>query len=172
MTEFRRNGQITDAHVYLEDNDLVGIVSEFQIPSIEWNTIEHETLGQVAVYKTAARALQALEGSMKWEFVEPTLAEMAYNPTKVYPFQLHSKVDIWGPDGLDLDKSYTLVTLVALQFNKAGPGVAKLGDLMDVELDFTCTRLTQRIHDSDKVMFSVDVFANRVQDGSGDIWPR
>lgn len=172
MVDFKRHGQITSAEVYLEDNSLVGIVSEFSIPEIAWNTIDHETLGQVAIFKAPARPLQALEGSMKWQFVEPSLAAMAYNPTKVYPFQLHSKVDIMGPDGFDQDNSYTLVTLVALQFHKASFGAAKLGDLMDTDTEFTCVRMTQKIHDSDTELFSVDVFANTVKAGGSDIWKR
>lgn len=169
---FKRNGQITNSEVYFEDKTLVGICSEFNIPEIEWGTVDHETLGQVAVFKAPSRPLQSLGGSMKWAFPEPELMEMAYNPTIVYPFMLHSKVDILGPDGFDSENSYTLVTLAALMFTKSAMGAAKLGDLMDEELDFTCMRLSQRVHDSNRQIFAVDVFANTVQVGGKDVWSR
>ena len=169
---FKRFGQITNAEVYFEDKNLVGIVKEFKVPKIEWNQIDHETLGQVAVFKTAARTLQALEGSMSWESIDPDLMEMAYTPTKTWGFQLHSHVDIWDADGLSVENSYTLVTSVGLNFSSSELGAAKLGDLQENEVAFNCSRLTQRVHDSDKVLFSVDVFANRVRNGDGDIWPR
>jgi P2 family phage contractile tail tube protein len=172
MTEFNRFGQITNAEVYLEDNSLVGICKEFKVPKIEWNTIDHETLGQVAVFKAPARPLQALEGSMTWDTIDPDLLGMSYTPTKVFPFQLHSLNDVWGPDGRDEGKSFTLITTVGLQFVSSELGAAKLGDLQGQEVEFTCTRLSQRVHSSDKVIFSVDVFANRARNGQGDIWPR
>lgn len=165
-------GQITNAEVYFEDKSLVGICKEFKLPKIEWNTVDIETLGQVAVFKAPARPLQALEGSMTWESIDPELSGMSYTPTKVWPFQLHSMVDVWGPDGLDEAESYTLVTTVGLQFISSELGAAKLGDLQEQEVEFTCSRLTQRVHDSDKVIFTVDVFANRARNGEGDIWSR
>lgn len=172
MPEFKRHGHITQAEVYYEDKSLVGLAKEFKIPKIEWGTVDHETLGQVAVYKAPARPLQALEGSMTMSFIEPQMAELAYNPTIIHSFQLHSKVDIWGADGLDQANSYTLVTSLGLQFLSAEQGPGKLGDEVEHELEFSCPRLTQRVHDSDKVLLAVDVFAGIVDTGSGPIWPR
>lgn len=167
---FKRHGQITNSEVYFEDKTLVGICAEFNVPEIEWGTVDHETLGQVAVFKAPSRALQALEGSMKWQFPEPELLEMAYNPTIVYPFMLHSKVDILTEDGFTSDSSYTLVTTAAVMFTKAAMGASKLGDLMDEELDFTCVRLSQRVHDSNRQIFAVDIFANTLNVGGKAVW--
>lgn len=172
MAELLRNGQITNSEVYFEDNNLVGICAEFNIPELEWGMVTHETLGQVAIFEAPSRPLQALKGSLKMAFPEPELLEMAYNPTRVYPWQLHKKVDIMGPDGFDTGKSYTLITVCGLMFTKVGLGTAKLGDLMDQEMDFTCMRLSQRVHDSEKQIFAVDVFANTVQVGGKDVWSR
>ena len=169
---FKNFGQTTQHDIYLRDNNLVGIASEFNIPDIEWNRVDIETLGQVAVYKPPARPLQALDGSIKWLFAEPEIAGLINNPTKIHTFQVHSKADVWGPDGIDNEQSYTLVTICALLFHKTSFNAAKLGDLAGVESEFTCQRMSQRIHDSNEVLFSLDILANEVKDGSGDIWWR
>ncbi|MBO9421708.1 phage major tail tube protein [Labrenzia sp. R4_2] len=172
MTDYRRFSNITNADVYLEDNSLLGITREFKIPSIEWKTVDIETLGQVAVFKTPTRVLEALTGTMKFQALEPELAEEFYNPTKVHKLQLHQHLDVNGPDGLDRERSCTLITIASVQFFKTEFGGAKLGDLDEVDYEFTCSRLVQRVHDSDSVLLEVDVFNNKARNSSGDIWAR
>ncbi|EFO32500.1 putative phage major tail tube protein [Roseibium sp. TrichSKD4] len=172
MADYKRYGQIVNAECYLEDNSLVGIVKEFKIPKIEWKTVDIETLGQVAVYKAPTRVMEALTGSMTFQFIEPEIAAQVYNPAKALRFQLHQYVDVNGPDGFDLENSYTLITLVSLRFFGAEFGGTKLGDLEEQETEFTCHRLLQRVHDSDKTLLEVDVFANTVRNSSGEFWRR
>lgn len=170
MADLLRHGHITDARVYEEGNDLVGIADEFSAPEIEWNRVDHETLGQVAIFKPPARPLQALEGSLVLKFPEPDVYERMLNPTRVHNWQLHSKADIWGPDGLDAEKSFVLVTTVGLMFYKPRLTGAKLGDEQKVEADFSCVRMRQTIHASGRELFAVDVFANSVDVGGSPVW--
>ena len=166
-----RFGQITNAEVYFEDNTLVGMVKEFKIPKIAWQSIDHETLGQVAVWKAPARPMQALEGSVKFGFVDPDVAAMTYMPTRAWRFQIHHDVDVWGQDGLDTDKSYKLVTAVRLLFTESELGGAKLGDLVEHDAPFTCTRFVQRVYSEQTPLIGVDVMANRIWGKYGDPWP-
>lgn len=170
MADLRRYGKHTNATVYLDDNSLVGICSELDLPDIEWKTIEHETLGQIAVLKRATRVLEAMEGSLTLDFLEPELAEKFYDPTRNQVLQLHEDVDISGPDGFDREKSFKLITVLTVQFFKAPARTAKLADNDGAKFEFTTSRLVQRVHDSDTVMLEVDVFANKVRNSSGDIW--
>lgn len=172
MADYRRYGQITNAEVYLRDNSLVGIAKSFKLPKIEWKTVDIETLGQVACYKAPTRTLESLTGSTTFQFLEPEITEQAYDPTKTLKFQLHQYVDVNGPDGLDLERSYTLITNVDLRFYSLEPGGTELGDAEELEGEFTVSRLVQRVHDSDKVMLEVDVFGNRARNSSGEMWRR
>lgn len=170
MADYRRFASIVNAEVYKEDNSLLGIAREFKIPSIEWKTVDIETLGQVAVYKAPTRVLEALTGSMKFQALEPELAEEFYNPTISHKLQLHQRLDVNGPDGHDRERSCTLITIVSARFFKTDASGAKLGDLDEIDYEFTCSRLAQRVHDSDRTLLEIDVFANTARNSSGDIW--
>lgn len=170
MSDYRSFANIVNADVYKEDNSLLGIVKEFKIPGIEWKTVDIETLGQVAVYKAPTRVLEAITGSMKFRAFEPELAEEFYNPTITHKLQLHQKLDVNGPDGLDRERSCTLITIVNIQMFKTDFGGAKLGESDEIDYEFSCSRLAQRVHDSDRTLLEIDVFANTVRNSSGDIW--
>lgn len=170
MADLRRNAKINNAEIYLKDNNLVGIAEEIDLPKIEWRLVEHETLGQVAVFKTPSRVMEAMEGSITFSHVEPDLALDFYDPTKTHVLQAHHKTDVTGPDGFDADRSFTLVTVLNVQFYSVSLSGSKLGDLVNVPLEYTVSRLVQRVHDADDVLFEVDVFTNTVRNSSGDLW--
>ena len=167
----KRYGQITNAEAYFEDNTLVGIIKELDLPEIEWETVEHETLGQVAVFKAPARPLKALEGEMTFGFVEPTIAGMTYMPTKAFTFQLHHNVDVWDQNGLSMEESFKLVTVVRVLFHSSKLGGSKLGDLVDHKVKFTCNRFVQSVYQTGEELIGVDVMANRAWNRDGEIWP-
>ncbi|WP_310620886.1 phage major tail tube protein [Flexibacterium corallicola] len=172
MADYSRYGLMTNAEVYLDDNSLVGIAKEFKMPKIEWKTQDIETLGQVAVYKAPTRTLEALEGSITFSHIVPEIAERSYDPTKSMTLQLHSFVDVNNEDGLDLENSYTLITIMTMRVFSTEFGGSKLGDLEEIETGFSCSRLVQRVHDSDKKLLEVDVFSNKARNSSGDFWRR
>ncbi len=138
MTDFRRFGTAVNADLYLEDNSLLGLAKEFKIPpGLEWKTVEIETLGQIAVYKAPSRVLEAMEGSIKLQAAEPDLLADFYNPTITHKLQMHQQVDINGPDGVDLEKSFTLITLASVRFFKTEFGGASLGgEAEEIDLEF------------------------------------
>ncbi len=173
MADFRgRFGQITNSEIYLGDNTLVGLAKSFKMPKIEWKTVDIETLGQVAVYKAPTRTLEALTGELTMSSVDPELEEIFLDPTKTQTIQSHKYVDVNSADGADLERSYTLVTILQVRFFGHELGESKNGDPEESTHEMSISRLVQRIHDSNKPLFEVDVFASSVRNSSGEMWRR
>lgn len=169
----RRHGQITNALTYLNDDELVGVMAECEFDDIEWTDVDHETLGQVAIFKAPARPLKAVTGTMKFSFVEPDVRSMTLRPTVAPLFQMHEDVDVWGEAGLDLEQSYKLVTTCRPLFHTSKVAGRKLGDMVGFEAKFTCLRYTQFVYGEEgDPLIGVDVKANRVWGKHGDAWPR
>ncbi len=170
MADLIRYGKSKQAELYLEDNSLIGIATSFKIPKIEWETIEHETLGQIAVLKTPGRKLNALEGSASFQFLEPEVMEKVYDPTHLHKMQLHQFVDVSGPAGHDEENSHTLITIVDVRFHGVEMNETKSGDDAEISAEYTCSRLVQRLHSREETLLEVDVFANKVRNSSGAFW--
>lgn len=163
-------GQITDAPVYLNDKSLVGHCEEFNIPEIETQMIEHETLGSIGVMKLPRRGLSALEGSMMMSFADPEFLSITSNPRKAAVFQVHSKLDVSNALGLDEENSTTIVTHVTALFSKSAfPGAKK--EAGKHSADFTVTRLMQRDIKSSTPIVEIDLFANIYKVNGEDVWP-
>ncbi len=170
MTDYRRYGSMTNANLYYGDNSLLGVVKEFKVSDIEWKTVDIETRGQVAVYKAPTRTLEALTGTLKLQAFEPELVQGFYNPTIVHPLQIHHNVDHNSEIGFDVEKSFTLITLMQARVFKSGFGGISLGDEEELEFEFSLNRLVQRVHDSEETLLNVDVFANKAGNSSGAFW--
>nr|WP_321527031.1 phage major tail tube protein [uncultured Cohaesibacter sp.] len=170
MTDYRRYGQSVQSDVYLEDNSLIGIAKSFQLPAIKWKTVSIETLGQVAVYEPPTRVLEALSGSFTMSFFEPDLMAAFFNPTKSQKLQFHQYVDLNNEDGYDAERSFTRISILTLRVTSYEHQEVSLGENEDIPLEFSCSRLVQRIHDSDQTLLEVDVFNNRAGNSSGDFW--
>ena len=170
MADYRRYGQSVQSEVYLEDNSLVGIAKGFQLPAIKWKTVTIETLGQVAVYEPPSRVLEALNGSLTMSFFEPELMGDFFNPTKSQKLQFHQYVDVSNEDGYDAERSFTRISILTMRFTGYEHQEVSLGENEEVPLDFSCSRLVQRIHDSDKTLLEIDVFGNKAGNSSGAFW--
>ncbi len=168
----RRHARITNATIYLEDNSLVGVAREIQLPKLEWHEVEHESLGQVAVFKTPARAMQALEGSITWESIDPDIARRTLNPARAITIQAHHEQDVWGPDGHVAEDSVTIVTIMRCLFKSAELEALKNSEQAGWEQEFTCTRLVQRVHSENVPLIEVDVFANAVKVDGENVFGR
>ena len=169
----RRHGQITNALTYMDDQELVGVMAECEFDDIEWNTVEHETLGQVVIFEAPARPLKPVTGTMKFSFIEPESRSITLNPTKAPLFQMHMDVDVWGNEGLDISQSYKLVTTCRPLFKTSKMGAMKLGDMVGFEAKFSTLRYTQFVYGEEgDPLIGVDVKANRVWGKHGDMWPR
>lgn len=166
-----RYGQVTDAPVYLEDKELLGICNEFNIPELESGTVEHDTLGAVGVLMLPRRGLNGLTGSIKLQFPEPEMVAMFSRPNKAAKFQVHQKIDVFDADGLNEEKSETLITHVKALFTKNAFASVKKGEAHEDTAEFTCTAFMQRLTSSDVPLVEVDLFANIYKVNGEDVWP-
>lgn len=163
-------GQITDADLYNDEKELLGVVKEFKIPSMEITTIEQEGLGSVGVLKLPSRGLSALEGTLKLLYPEQSLLRAMNLPTKVVSFQLHEKLDIFNPDGFDEAESTVLITHVRAMFSKVEGGDSKKGEAREVDGEFSATYLMQRYVNSETPLFEVDLFNNIYRVNGKNVW--
>ncbi len=166
-----QHAQITDAHVYMEDNSLAGICKEFSIPEIEVSQIEHETLGSIGVMKLPSRSLASLEGSLTVSHPDPAFLAIVSNPRKAARFQLHSKLDAFHAMGLDEENSTTIVTHVTALFHKSAFPAAKKGEAGEYTAEFSVTRLMQREYRSQTPIVEIDLFAGIHKVNGQDVWP-
>lgn len=165
-------GQITDAEVYLEDQSLVGVAAELKLPSLENGQIEHETLGSIGVLKLPKRGLAALEGSIKLSFPEPEFVKRAANPRTAVLLQVHDKIDVFGPDGLDTDKSTTRVTVLKCLFSKTSEDTNKKGDAKSFEGEFSVSYFMQRLISESVPMIEINLFSMVYRVAGEDVWPQ
>lgn len=164
-------GKVSDAPVYLEDKELLGICNGFTIPEIESGTIEHDTLGSVGVLMLPQRGINGLSGSIKLMFPEPTMVSTFARPNKAARFQVHQKIDVFDADGLNEEKSDTLITHVKALFNKSAFAEVKKGEAQEATGEFHATYLMQRLTSSDVPLVEIDLFANIYKVGGEDVWP-
>lgn len=165
------HGQITDAHVYMNDNQMIGLCDEFNVPDLENKQIEHETLGSIGVLSLPARSLAGLGGDMKMSFPEPEFMAITSNPRKAHSLQLHSKLDVFDAGGLNEDLSTTLVTLVTLMFKKRAFPTSKKGENGQYTADFSVTRLVQRDIRANVPIVEIDLFKQIHRVMGENVWP-
>lgn len=164
-------GQVTDAPVYLEDKELLGICNEFNIPELESGTVEHDTLGSVGVLMLPRRGLSGLTGSIKLIFPEPEMVSIFSRPNKAAKFQVHQKIDVFDAGGLNEGNSTTLITHVTALFTKNSFASVKKGEAQEDTGEFSCTYLMQRLTSSETPLVEVDLFANIYKVNGEDVWP-
>lgn len=164
-------GQITNADCYMNDTDLKGRVEELDMGEFALTEVEHASLGMIGVLKLPGRPVEAIEGKINFNWVDAEIEKMLLNPTKVVRLQLHSYVDIFGPDGLDVAKSHTLVTHIGFMPLKRGGGTAKLGDKMQSEYAISITSFSQKVYGEAVPIIEYDGW-NGIYNVNGEpVWP-
>ncbi len=164
-----RIGQITQADVYLDDKSLVGRFKDFTTPDIEWQEIEHETLGQIAALSLPGRPLKKLTGKFTIEYLDDALYPRLYNPTVFFPFALHSYVDVFDAAGLSKDASYRVVTNVTIAIRRVGGHAFKLGEKFEGEAEWSATRFVQGVPGATPWV-EYDVMNQVARNNGVDIW--
>ncbi|MGR3760889.1 phage major tail tube protein [Roseobacteraceae bacterium NS-SX3] len=166
-----RHGQITNAHIYNDERDLWGISAEFQIPSVETQMIEHETLGAVGVLKLPARGLRALDCTFKLQYPDVELHRQMLRPNKTVSLHLHETVDLFDIGGLNEDASTTLVTSVRCYFSKVDSGGSKLGEARDLTGEASAVYFMQRVTNSETPLIEVNLMENIYRVNGEPVWP-
>lgn len=164
-------GQITNADIYLGDANVRGRVAEFDPGEIGHQDVEHDTLGMIGVLKLPGRPLQAIEGKISFKWLDEEIERQLLNPTKFPKIQLHSYVDVFDEDGLNAEKSHTLVTHIGFSSLKRGGMSAKLGDPMGTEYDISIHNFVQKVYGAATPIIEFDVFNGIYKVNGEDVWP-
>lgn len=165
-------GQITNADLYLNDTDVKGRVAEFDMGEIGATEVEHKTLGQIGVIKLPGRPVEAIEGKISFEWLDESIERDLLNPTKRHKIQLHSYVDVFGADGLDVDKSHTLVTHIGFHVMKRSGNSAKLGEQLASEHAISIQSFSQKVYGEAVPIVEFDAWAGIYNVNGEEVWPR
>lgn len=164
-------GQITNADLYVNGEDVKGRVDEFDMGDIGSTEIEHATLGMIGVLKLPGRPVEAITGKIGFEWLDAELERQLLNPTKRHNVQLHSYVDVFDQDGLNSEKSHTIVTHIGFHTMKRGNGTAKLGDAMGTGHDITIPKFIQKVYGDAVPIVEFDVFSGVYNINGEPVWP-
>ncbi|WP_439605403.1 phage major tail tube protein [Shinella sp.] len=165
-------GQITAGDVYLNETNLVGQISEIDLGELEHQEVEHSALGMISIMKLPGRPLQAVAGKFTFSYLAASVSRKILNPTVANRFQLHSYVDMMGPDGLDREASHTVITHIRFQTMKSGGRTAKLGEPFAGELDVSITYWMQKVYGDQTPIVEYDGFNNIYNIDGEPVWPR
>ncbi len=165
-------GQITNADVYINEVDVAGRVAELDMGEIAHQEVKHETLGMIGVMNLPGRPVQEIGAKISFEWLDDAVMRDIINPTKRSKLQLHSFVDVFDSDGLNLDKSHILVTHIGFLMMKTGDLKSKLGDQMGITHDITVASLTQKVYGESTPVIEFDVFAQIYKINGENVWWR
>lgn len=168
----RKIGQITNADCYINDVDIAGRVAELDMGDFGYTEVEHSALGMIGVLKLPGRPVEAIEGKIAFEWLDEEVSRTIIDPTKVHRFQLHSFVDIFGPEGLDRSQSHTLVTHLGFHTMKTGGRSQKLGEQLAQEHDISIVSIVQKVYGAETPLLEYDVHAGIHRINGVDVWPR
>jgi P2 family phage contractile tail tube protein len=164
-------GQITNADLYLNGVDIKGRVEELDLGDIGSTEIEHATLGMIGVLKLPGRPVEAIDGKIKFEWLDELIERNLLNPTKRQSLQLHSYVDIFDQTGLNAEKSHTIVTHIGFHVMKRGGVKSQLGKGMGSEHSITVPSFTQKVYGDPTPIIEFDVMSGIYNINGEAVWP-
>ena len=166
-----QTGSTTNADILINGVDLAGRVMELDLGDFGYEEVEHTTLGMIGIIKLPSRAVSAIEGTIKFEYLDPELKRQLQNPTITHKLQLHQYVDVSGSDGLDVNASHVLVQHVGFRVLTTKKGTSKLGEAVEMEQSISILSFTEKVYGEETPILEYDVF-NRIHKVNGeDVWP-
>jgi hypothetical protein len=167
-----QTGSITNADILVNGVDIAGRVMELDLGEFGYTEIEHKALGMIGVLKLPSRAVEAIEATPKYEFLEPALKRQIMNPTKTHRLQLHQYVDVNDNEGLNLEQSHTLVHHIGFRTMKTTQGSSKLGENVEMEQNISVISIVTKVYGEEVPILEYDVFNNIHKVDGKDVWPR
>lgn len=162
---------ITNADVYLEETNLVGLLKEVDFGEIAHAEVEHETLGQVGILKLPGRPLQAIDATLTWNYLDDALMPRMYNPAQRTDLFFHHKVDAFDETGLNPDKSKVIVTLIGFMPISNSGMTPKLGEALTKETNVAVHRFRQAVRGAEIPVIDFDIWSGLYQINGVDVWP-
>lgn len=164
-------GQLTNGDIYWVDNLCVGRFKEFERPKIEYERVEHASLGMIAGFNAPSRQLKAMTGKCVLQFLDIDLLADAYDPTKGLALTLDAPVDIFGQGGIDISRGYRLTWHMTLMFGITGSGAHKLSNDFSAEWEYSCLRFVEKASNRTVPLREIDVMSQVNRINGRDVWP-
>lgn len=163
-------GQITSGDVYINEVNLVGQIEEIDLGELEHQEVEHSALGMIGILKLPGRPVQSISGKFTFAYLAASVSRTILNPTIAHKLQLHSYVDVMGPDGLDRSASHTLITHTRFHVMKHGGRTVKLGEPLKGELDVSITYWMQKVYGDQTPIVEYDGWNNIYNIDGEPVW--
>ena len=113
---------IYNANVYIDGVNLLGQAREFKMPEIEIKQEDFDGLGLVGQIKLPS-GVEALEGEITWNSINPEWANKAYNPFKATQLMVRGNLQTFDATGLA--KEVPIVITCSAMFSKNALGSFK-----------------------------------------------
>ena len=105
--------------VWLDGVNLIGHISEFEMPELEWNMSEHETIGLMGISEYP-RKMSPLEATITWADYSPELAAAAANPYQPVSLQLRSNFGVYTGSSKEGDILHKVALVARFKTNALG----------------------------------------------------
>lgn len=165
-------GQITNADIYWGDNLCIGRFAEFERPKLEYEKVEHASLGMVGKLNLPSRQLNAMTGKCNVQFLDIDLLPEAYNPAAGISITLDAPVDVFSSAGIDIARGYRLTWHMTVMFGVTSSGAHKLGTDFKGEWEYSCLRFVEKASNRQVPLREIDVMAQINRVNGVDVWPR
>lgn len=165
-------GQITNAAVYVRDQELVGRFKEFSPPEIEYETVKHSTLGSVAELELPGRMVKSMKGKGTFDFLDSSLVPEFYDPRVAVPLMIEGYCDVFDGNGLNTGAGYRVITHISLSVYKHGGKAFKLGEAFEGEFDYVARRCVMKFSDRAAPFIEIDAINQINKLNGADVFSR
>lgn len=148
--------RITNANIYLADNNMLGRATEIKLPDITAVMTEHKMLGMLGKIELPTGGFDKLEGEIKWNSFYEDAWESVLNPFDTIALQCRSAIDVYDSTGRKEQKS--MVTHLSVIFKKNPMGTYKQNENAEFSSAYEALSIRQLI-DGQEVL-NIDYLAN------------
>lgn len=155
----KRTQVLEDAVLYLDGNCLAGMVSEIELPELEWNKVEQEGLGLLGSPEYPTRLDAMMSTITLTEFYEE-LAIAAADPFNKVNLQVRGNIAVY--EAQDKTDDRLLKVDLSGRFMKNSLGKMKAGEMGEYKIELTCTYCKQSFNGQEILEVDVTVPIYRV----------
>jgi P2 family phage contractile tail tube protein len=167
-----RIGQTTNADVYMDGARLVGRIAEFKLDKVGYERIEHAALGMVGKAKLPGRTLEAIDATIKFDWLETDVMLRTAVPNVLTMFQFEKFVDVFDHGGLVVANGYRIITTVGCLFAEEALDALKNGEAVGYETTCSVPYLMVKSTEKDVFIREIDISANINRVNGAEVWPR
>jgi hypothetical protein len=99
--------KLTNANLYIDGANTLGVVEEFDVPAPESIQQEHKALGLIGNMEFPT-GFEKLEARLKWTCIDTTYASKMFNIFTTCNLQLRANLETWDSNGRAEQRSYVV----------------------------------------------------------------